>query len=54
MTYTEDFKHILAKRDQVTKVFSKEPLNRMSGEKFFVTFSPHDFSVCYPVSQKKQ
>lgn len=36
------------------KVFSKEPLNRMSGEKFFVTFSPHDFSVCYPVSKKKQ
>ena len=36
------------------KVFSKEPLNRMSGEKVFVTFSPHDFSVCYPVSKKKQ
>lgn len=32
----------------------KLPLNRMSGEKFFVTFSPHDFSVCYPVSKKKQ
>ena len=31
------------------KVFSKKPLNRMIGKKFFVTFSPHDFSVCNPV-----
>ena len=33
------------------KVFSKKPLNRMIGKKFFVTFSPHDFSVCNPVSK---
>ena len=34
------------------KVFARENLNRMIGKKYFVTFSPHDFSVCYPVSKK--
>ena len=34
------------------KVFSRENLNRMTGEKFKVTFSPHDFSVCYPTDEK--
>jgi hypothetical protein len=32
-------------------VFSKEHLNRRTGEKLFLTFSPHDFSVCYPISK---
>lgn len=36
------------------KVFSRVPLNRMMGEKFFVTFSQHDFSVCYPVMKEGQ
>ena len=36
------------------KVFSKKPLNRMIGKKFFVTFSPHDFSVCNPVSKRSE
>ena len=36
------------------KVFTKEPLNRKTAEKFFVTFSPHDFSVCYPVSKTEK
>lgn len=36
------------------KVFSRKPLNRMIGEKFFVTFSPHDFSVCNPVSKRSE
>ena len=35
------------------KVFTREPLNRKTCEKFFVTFSPHDFSVCYPVKRSK-
>ena len=35
------------------KVFTKEPLNRKTTEKFFVTFSPHDFSVCYAIQNKK-
>ena len=35
------------------KVFSRELLNRKIGETRFVTYSPHDFSVCYPISQKK-
>jgi hypothetical protein len=35
------------------KVFSKEHLNRMTGEKLFITFSPHDFSVCYSVSKNR-
>ena len=34
------------------KVFSRVPLNRMMGEKLFVTFSQHDFSVCYPVMKE--
>ena len=34
------------------KVFSRVPLNRMIGEKLFVTFSQHDFSVCYPVMKE--
>ena len=34
------------------KVFSRDPLNRMIEEKLFVTFSPHDFSVCYPMGKK--
>lgn len=34
------------------KVFSREPLNRMIEEKLFVTFSSHDFSVCYPIEKK--
>lgn len=34
------------------KVFSKETLNRMIGKKLFVTFSPHDFSVCFLGSKK--
>ena len=34
------------------KVFTKEPLNRMTNEKVFLTFSPHDFSVCYPMTKK--
>lgn len=34
------------------KVFSRDPLNRMIEEKIFVTFSPHDFSVCYPIGKK--
>lgn len=29
------------------KVFSKENLNRALQDEYFVTFSPHDFSVCY-------
>lgn len=36
------------------KVFSRVPLNRMMGEKLFVTFSQHDFSVCYPVMKEGQ
>ena len=36
------------------KVFTKEPINRKTAEKFFVTFSPHDFSVCYPVSKTEK
>ena len=36
------------------KVFSKESLNRMTGKTFFLTFSPHDFSVCYPISKKSR
>lgn len=36
------------------KVFSKEPLNRRIGERFFITFSPHDFSVCYHISKKQR
>ena len=35
------------------KVFSREPLNRMTGEKLFVTFSPHDFSICYSIPREK-
>lgn len=35
------------------KVFSKEPLNRKTGEKNYVTFSPHDFSVCRSVSKRR-
>lgn len=35
------------------RVFSRELLNRKIGETRFVTYSPHDFSVCYPISQKK-
>lgn len=98
MAYTEDFKHILAKRNQINnanlfvfknnpvlnivgykafsivyhkstsakrldddkslqsfeiKVFSREPLNRMTREKLFVTFSPHDFSICYSIPREK-
>lgn len=34
------------------KVFSRVPLNRMMGEKLFVTFSQHDFSVCYLVMKE--
>ena len=34
------------------KVFTRESLNRKTGEKYFVTFSPHDFSVCSPVSKE--
>lgn len=34
------------------KVFSKYHLNRMVGEKLFVTFSPHNFSICYPIDKK--
>ena len=33
------------------RVFSKGHLNRKIGETWFVTYSPHDFSVCYPPSQ---
>lgn len=36
------------------KVFSTKSLNRRIGETFFVTFSPHDFSVCNPVSKKSE
>ena len=36
------------------KVFSRMPLNRMMGEKLFVAFSQHDFSVCYPVMKEGQ
>ena len=35
------------------KVFSREPLNRMTREKLFVTFSPHDFSICYSIPREK-
>ena len=35
------------------RVFSKEYLNRKIGETMFVTYSPHDFSVCYRIPQKK-
>ena len=35
------------------RVFSREHLNRKIGEKVYVTYSPHDFSVCYPISKKK-
>ena len=36
------------------RVFSKEHLNRKINETQFVTYSPHDFSVCYPIPQKKK
>jgi len=36
------------------KVFAKEHLERMRGKKFFITFSPHYFSVCYPVPEDTQ
>lgn len=36
------------------KVFTKEPLNRKTAEKFFITFSPHDFSVCHPISKAEK
>lgn len=35
------------------RVFSRELLNRKIGETRFVTYSPHDFSVCYPISPKE-
>ena len=35
------------------KVFSKEHLNRTLGKDFFLTFSPLDFSVCYPIPKGK-
>lgn len=34
------------------RVFSKEHLNRKIGENLYVTYSPHDFSVCYPIKEK--
>lgn len=36
------------------KVFTKEPLNRKTNGKFYVTFSPHDFSVCFPTSKTEE
>ena len=36
------------------RVFSRGHLNRKIGETWFVTYSPHDFSVCYPIQQKKK
>ena len=35
------------------RVFSREHLNRKIGKNLYVTYSPHDFSVCYPISPKK-
>lgn len=35
------------------KVFTRESLNRKTTEKFFVTFSPHDFSVCHAITNKE-
>ena len=34
------------------RVFSREHLNRKIGENLYVTYSPHDFSVCYPIKEK--
>ena len=36
------------------KVFTKEPLNRKTNGKFYVTFSHHDFSVCFPTSKTEE
>ncbi len=36
------------------KVFSKRNLNREIGNPCFVTFSPHDFSVCYPAAEAEK
>lgn len=36
------------------KVFTKEQLNRKTSEEYFVAFSPHDFSVCYPLQRTKK
>lgn len=35
------------------KVYSKEYLNRMIEENVYLTFSPHDFSVCRKKNKKK-
>lgn len=36
-----------------TKVFATEYLNRKVGKQFFVSFSPHDFSVCTAIPDKE-